>query len=318
MHAYYPALKPYKKHSIKVDSTHVLYLEESGDPQGLPVVVLHDGPGAGCDPHLRRFFDPQVYRIILFDQRGCGRSTPHAALDNNNTQALISDLEKIREFLGIERWCLFGGSWGATLALVYAQAHSEAVLGMILRGTFLGRVQDLKWFYEKGASHIFPDHWEDFIEPVKDQPAKYLQAYFERLTGHDELARLSAAKAFATWEARCATLQPHPSFVDAFTEPARAVSLATLSCHYFLNHCFLEDNQILENMHKIQNIPCILVHGRYDMVCPLDATWELHHTWPSSDLYIVRDAGHTANEPGTIDALILATKKIAKHYARNT
>jgi len=316
MHTTYPPIKPYATHTLGVEGLHNLYIEECGDPDGIPILVLHGGPGAGCTPEMRTYCDPQVYRIILFDQRGCGRSTPLGELNDNNTQALLEDIEKIRELLGIDRWLILGGSWGTTLALVYAQAHVERVMGMILRGVFLGRISDIGWFYKNGAELFFPDYWEDFMRPINNDE-QIIPAYYQKLTGNDELARLSAAKAWATWEARCATLQPHASIIESFTEPYKALSLARIECHYFLNHCFLEDQQILDNMDKISHLPCIIVHGRYDIICPLENAWTLNKAWPGSDLYIVRDAGHAASEPGITDALIHATKKMAKECKQN-
>ena len=317
MHAYYPPIKPYKNQKLKVDDTHELYIEEAGDPDGLPVLVLHGGPGLGSDATMRRFFDPSHYRIILFDQRGSGRSTPHAELNGNTTQNLVNDIEKIREHLNINKLFLFGGSWGATLALVYAQTHPDRIAGMILRGVFLGRVKDIEWFYQDGANKIFPDYWKEFVDPIKPYSNNVIKAYYDRLTGPNELARMAAAKAWSTWEARCATLHPHTSILNSFTDPTRAISLARIECHYFMNHCFLEDNQILENIRQIQHIPCTMVHGRYDLICPIQSAWDLHHAWPNSELYIVRDAGHAASEPGTIDALIHATQKMSKQFSRH-
>lgn len=312
MHTYYPPIKSYIDHQLPVDDPHVLYLEESGNPNGLPVLFVHGGPGAGCGADHRRFFDPDIYRIILFDQRGSGRSTPHAELYKNTTWDLVSDMERIREFLEIERWILFGGSWGSTLSLVYAQTHPERVQGLILRGIFLTHAHDMRWFFNDGANHIFPDYWADFVAHIPE-PERHdlVGAYYRRLTGTDDLARMAAAKAWALWEAQCAALQPRSAVIDQLTNPHTAVSLARIECHYFVNQCFLKPNQILDNMAKIQHIPGIIVHGRYDAICTLDNAWHLHHAWPRSELHIVRDAGHAASEPGITDALIHATKKMA-------
>jgi len=312
MQILFPAIKPYARHSLAVEEPHVLYLDESGSPDGLPVVFLHGGPGAGCDAASRRWFDPSLYRIITFDQRGCGRSTPHAELQNNNTWQLVEDLERIREHLGIEQWVVFGGSWGSTLALAYAQTHPERVLGLILRGIFLCRKEEIHWFYQQGASRIFPDYWEDYLAPIapKEQ-GDMVSAYYQRLTGSDQIAQLHAAKAWASWEGRTATLRPNPAFVTRFSETQRALALARIECHYFMHGAFLEDNQLLKNMPKIAHIPGIIVHGRYDLICPLENAWALHQAWPASELQIIREAGHSAAEPGITDALIRATNQMA-------
>lgn len=318
MHALYPAIKPYAIHQLAVDDLHTLYVEESGNPQGIPVLFLHGGPGAGCDPEHRRFFDPNAYRIILFDQRGAGQSTPHSELAKNTTPLLVADMEVIRQQLGVERWVLFGGSWGSTLALVYAQAHPDRVLNMVLRGIFLCRTVDLDWFYKPGgASRVFPDAWEEFIShlPANEQN-NILENYYHRLTGEDELAKMSAAKAWSQWEAVCATLQPSPHVVNYLTNPHVALSLSRIEAHYFMNNIFLTENQILENAQHLADIPGVIVHGRYDMVCPLDNAYALKKAWPRATLEIVRDAGHAASEPGMIHALVGATNTIAGYYSQ--
>lgn len=309
----YPDIKPYQEHRIDVQSPHQLYVEESGNPDGIPVVFIHGGPGAGTSHSHRRFFDPDKYRIILFDQRGCGRSTPHGCLEHNNTQALVSDMEVIREKLGVETWLLFGGSWGSTLALVYAQTHPQRVRAMILRGIFLCRQQELDWFYKDGGcNRLFPDYWEDLIKPVPEKLRNDLiPAYSTLLSSDNELQRMGAAKAWSGWEGRCATLRPNPDVVDQFTSPHMALSLALIEVHFFKHQAFLEHNQILRNMDRIHHIPGIIVHGRYDVICPLDNAYELHHAWPGSELHIIRDAGHSASEPGIVDALIKATNQFA-------
>jgi proline iminopeptidase len=312
MQVLYPDIKPYKEHSIIVDMPHRLYVEECGNPKGIPVVFLHGGPGAGCEPFHRRFFDPEKYRIVLFDQRGCGRSTPHASLKNNCTQDLVNDIETIRELLGIERWVLFGGSWGSTLALLYAQAHPERVSGMILRGIFLCRQKDMDWFYKDGANRIFPDQWLELLRPVRENMRHdILAAYSTLLSSENELQRMAAAKAWAAWEGGCATLRPNHSVMGHFADGHTALSLSKIEVHYFVNKAFIEENQIIDNMHKIENIPGIIVHGRYDMICPMDQALELHHHWLNSELSIIRDAGHSSMEPGTVNALIKATDEMA-------
>lgn len=312
----YPPIKPYAVHQVAVDSIHTLYVEESGNPTGLPVVFLHGGPGAGTDPENRRFFDPDVYRIVLFDQRGAGQSTPFADLESNTTPNLVSDMEKIREHLGIEAWVLFGGSWGSTLALVYAETHPKQVINMILRGIFLCRPEDLAWFYQSGgANRIFPDHWEAFVGHLaEEERSEIIQSYYRRLTGEDEIARMAAAKAWSLWEGCCATLQPNTQVVNHITHPHVAMSLARIEAHYFMNEAFLEPNQILKNAPRLQNIPGTIIHGRYDVVCPLDNAYALHKAWPQSELKIIRDAGHSACELGIINALVTATNAIAMKH----
>jgi len=311
----YPEIKPYAQHRLQVEAPHELYLEESGDPDGLPVLFVHGGPGAGCDARNRCFFDPERYRIILFDQRGAGQSSPHAEIANNHTDALIDDMEKIREHLGIERWLLFGGSWGSTLSLLYAQRFPERVLGMILRGVFLGRQQDMQWLYQEGASRLFPDHWEDYLRPVRESDrGDLVSAYYEILTGDNELARMAAAKAWSGWEARCATLRPNLEVIEHFVDPHIALALARIEAHFFVNDCFIRENQILEDVASLEGIPGTIVHGRYDAVCPLDNAFELHRRWAESELHIVRDAGHAASEPGITDVLIRATRRMAERF----
>ncbi len=308
----YPAIRPYKKHTLAVDETHQLYLEECGEPNGLPILFVHGGPGFGSSEDSRRYFDPNIYRIVVFDQRGCGRSTPHGNVDNNNTQTLIDDMEKIREFLNIDRWVLFGGSWGATLSLLYAEQHPENVLGLILRGVYLNRECDRQWLFQSGLKQIFPDFWEDFVAAIpKAERNNMLAAYHSRLFGYDELTRMAFAKAWALWEGRCATLNPNPHLLEEIADPVRALPWARIECHYLKNHCFIEENQIINHIDNIKDIPGIIIHGRYDMVCLLDNAWVLHLAWPISQLNIIRDAGHSADEPAIIDALIRATKDMA-------
>jgi proline iminopeptidase len=312
----YPEIKPYAHHRLRVGAPHELYVEESGDPDGIPILFVHGGPGGGCDHKNRCFFDPEAYRIILFDQRGTGRSTPHCELENNTTQELVADVEAIRELLGIDKWILFGGSWGATLSLLYAQTHAERVMGLILRGVFLCRDADIHWFYQDGASYIFPDYWEDYVHPIpEDQRHDLVAAYYSLLTGDNELARMGAAKAWSLWEAHCATLRPNHELVEHFSDPHTALALARIESHYFVNQGFIDANQILENANKLSPIPGIIVHGRYDMVCRLDNAVELHNAWPNSELHIVRDAGHASSEPSITDALIRATRDMAKRFS---
>ncbi|TVZ40143.1 proline iminopeptidase [Alteromonadaceae bacterium 2753L.S.0a.02] len=312
----YPEIKPYARHDLKVDELHTLYVEECGVEDGIPVLFIHGGPGAGCSKHDRRFFDPEKYRIVLFDQRGSGRSTPHAELTDNTTPHLIEDIEAIRQSLNIEKWMLFGGSWGSTLALLYGQAYPERVTGMILRGIFLCRDQDLHWFYQAGADRIFPDYWKDFIAPIPEEERDDLmQAYYSRLTSSNEIAKMATAKAWSIWEGRCATLRPNPEVVSAFADPHMAVSLARIEAHFFVNKIFVKTNQILDNMHRLEGVPGIIIHGRYDMVCPLDNATAIYEKWNDAELNIIRDAGHSAREPSIVDALVKATIEMSKRLS---
>jgi proline iminopeptidase len=317
MRSLFPEIKPNQSFYLAVDSPHELYVEECGNPDGLPVLFLHGGPGAGCEPYHRRFFDPEIYRIVLFDQRGAGRSRPHASLEANTTPHLVADIEKIREHLGIERWVLFGGSWGSTLGLVYAEAHPSRVLALILRGIFLCRRHEIDWFYQQGASRIFPDYWEDFIAPIPESERdKLLHAYYQRLTGDDELARMAAAKAWSLWEGRCVTLNPSGAVRDFFAAPHVALSLARIESHYFINDSFLSPNQLLRDAYRLADIPGIIVHGRYDIVCPLENAVQLQRAWPKAQLTVVPDSGHAASEPGITDALLKGTHIVSQMLRR--
>ncbi len=316
MRTLYPEIQTNHELSLEVGEGHRIYVEESGNPSGIPVLFVHGGPGGGCAPTHRRFFNPEKYRIILFDQRGCGRSTPHASLTQNTTQALVSDMEKIREHLGIDQWLLFGGSWGSTLSLVYAQSHPERVCGLILRGIFLCRERDIRWFYQDGASFVFPDFWQDYLEPIPaPERDDLLTAYYSRLTSDNELVRMAAAKAWSVWEGRCSTLDPNPEIVDHFADPHFALAMARIEAHYFINSAFMQPNQILENADKLKDIPITIVHGRYDMVCPIEQAFSLQQVAPHAELHIVRDAGHSAFEPGISDNLVRATDQFATSLA---
>ena len=312
MHVLFPEIKPYRVHRLAVDPPHELHVEESGTPDGIPVLFVHGGPGSGSQPRNRCFFDPERYRIVLFDQRGAGRSTPHAELSGNTTQALVADMERIRELLGVERWVLFGGSWGSALGLAYAEAYPRRVSAMILRGIFLCRRQDLLWFYQEGASRVYPDYWTHFVEQIPpEERGDFMQAYYRRLTGPNEIARMAAAKSWSLWEAQCATLRPNHELTDHFTDPHVALSLARIEAHFFVNDAFLGPGQLLRDAHRIADIPGFIIHGRYDMVCPIDNAFALHAAWPGAELQIVRDAGHSAAEPGITDALVRATQDVA-------
>jgi proline iminopeptidase len=291
-------------------------VEECGNPCGIPVLFVHGGPGGGCDPYHRQYFDPEVYRIVLFDQRGCGQSTPHGELEGNDTQALVRDMEFIRTHLGIERWLLFGGSWGSTLSLIYAQAHPQRVTGLVLRGIFLCRDRDIHWFYQEGAGRLFPEHWEEYLAPIPpEEQDDLVAAYHRRLTGADEVQRLVAARAWSVWEGRTSTLLPKPSLAEHFGEAHRALAMARIECHYFMHKSFLVEDQILRAIDRIRDLPAFIVHGRYDVVCPVEQAWALHRAWPEAELRIIDDAGHSAGEPATVDALVGATKRFAERLA---
>ena len=306
---FYPEIEPYNKGFLKVSEIHNLYFEECGNPQGKPVVFLHGGPGGGVAPDHRRFFDPKVYRIVLFDQRGSGQSTPCAELRENTTWDLISDTEKIRTHLNIDKWVVFGGSWGSTLALAYAITHPEMVKALVLRGIFLCRPSEIKWFYQEGASHIFPDVWDEYLKPIpENERHDMVSAYYKRLTHADANVRLEAAKAWSKWEAATSRLFVDKKAIDEFDDPEFALSFARIECHYFTNNAFFKTNSwLLENVQKIRHIPGFIVQGRYDVVCPATSSWELHKAWPEAQYTIVPDAGHAAAEPGTRSALIEAT-----------
>ncbi len=313
MQPLYPEIKPNRSDYLDTKDGHQVYYEEAGSLDGIPVVFLHGGPGAGTTSVHRRYCDPEKYRMILVDQRGCGRSTPHGAIENNTTQDLIKDLEAIRERLGIERWVVMGGSWGATLALLYAESHPKQVMGLILRGVFLGRQQDIHWLYQEGTRRIYPDYWQEFVQIIpENERQNIVKAFYKRLTGQNELAKMGAAKAWAVWEARVATLEPNQALVNQFSNPHLAVAMAKISSHYFAHDCFIEENQIIDNADKLEGIPGIIVQGRYDMLCPLENAWSLQSAWQDSEIHTIRDAGHSASEAGIIDALVRATKSMAE------
>lgn len=309
----YPDIEPYARHSLGVSERHTLYVEECGNPEGIAIIFLHGGPGAGCEAIHRRFYDPAIYRIVLFDQRGCGRSTPHAELAGNTTWELVADMEKIREHLSIEQWALFGGSWGSTLALAYAQSHPDRVLGLILRGIFLTRPRDIEWFYQKGTSRLFPDYWQDFIAPVAEaERHDMVNAYYQLLTSDDEQVRMQAAQAWSVWEGRTANITQNPHVLAHFSNPQSALSIARIESHYFVNNCFLEPDQLLRNMDRIRHIPGYIVHGRYDVICPLEQAWALHQAWPESSLEICSVSGHSVLEPEITKALLAAVEDLAQ------
>lgn len=311
---FYPPIEPYQHGFLKVSDIHEVYFEQSGNPNGAPVVFLHGGPGGGTDSDHRRYFDPHHYRIILFDQRGCGKSRPNAELKENTTWDLIADIEKIRTSLKIEKWLVFGGSWGSTLALAYAIQYPDRVSGLVLRGIFLCRPEELKWFYQEGASWIFPDVWESYWNHIpSSERSNLMRAYHQRLVSEDSQVRLQAAKVWSQWEAATSRLFVDLKSIEAFEEPEKALAFARIECHYFMNNAFFPTaNYLLENIDKVRKIPGIIVQGRYDVVCPVKSAWELHRKWPEADLQIIPDAGHAASEPATRAALIAATDQM-KH-----
>lgn len=309
MKAKYPPIEPYRSGMLDVGSGHRIYWEESGNPKGIPAIFLHGGPGSGTDAGHRCYFDPKIYRIVLMDQRGCGKSQPHSSLDHNTTWDLVADIEKLRHHLHIEKWLVFGGSWGSTLSLAYSETHPDCVLALVLRGIFLGRKKELHWFYQFGAHHIFPDEWEKYIDPIPENERRdLLHAYYKRLISPDPSVRKRAASAWASWEGATLKLIFDPLQFMQFTQDDHADAVARIECHYFVNRCFFKtDNWLLENVGALKNIPASIIQGRYDIICPMESAWELHKAWPSAEFEVVKDAGHAASEPGIIDALIRAT-----------
>jgi len=303
---FYPEIEPFKTEFLKVSDIHTIYVEQCGNPNGRPVIFLHGGPGGGISPDYRRYFDPNHYRIVLFDQRGSGRSTPAAELRENSTWDLVSDIEKIRTYLGIKNWIVFGGSWGSTLALSYAETHPEKVKGLILRGIFLCRPSEIEWFYQFGASEIFPDVWESYSQHIPEaERSDFVTAYYKRLTDSNADVRLAAAKIWSKWEAATSRLIVDLKAIDAFDDPTFALQFARIECHYFTNNAFFKtDNFLIENVAKIRHIPTVIVQGRYDVVCPARSAWDLHKAFPESELHIIQDSGHAASEPGTRSKLI--------------
>lgn len=313
----YPPIEPYETGMLIAGEGNRLYWEQSGNPDGKPVVLLHGGPGAGTSPWQRRFFDPERYRIILFDQRGCGLSTPHASepsadLRHNTTWHLVADMELLRRNLGIERWQVFGGSWGSALALAYAESHPDAVTEIVLRGVFTLRRHELEWFYEGGASSIFPDLWEDYIAPIPLLERSHLiEAYHRRLTDPDPAVHAPAGLAWTTWEASTLTLLPDADLVAGMTEPAAATAFARIENHYFLNCGWFDEGQLIAGASALRGIPGVIVQGRYDVCTPIMTAWDLHRAWPEADFVVVPDAGHAATEPGIARALRAATDRFA-------
>ena len=311
LRSFYPALQPYRSGRLKVSALHEIYFEECGNPQGKPALVLHGGPGGGLNPMMRSLHDPEAYRIVLFDQRGCGQSTPQAEIAGNTTWDLVADIERLREHLNIGRWQVLGGSWGSTLALAYAQSHRERVSELVLRGIFTARRAEIAWFYQEGASWLFPDAWEAYLAPIPQAERHDLvAAYHRRLTSADAVVRLQAARAWSQWEGTTISLLPNPARVSNFGRDDFALIFARIECHYFTNGAFLTpDTQLIDNAHRLSAIPGQIIHGRYDVCTPLANAWVLHRAWPGSQLEIVEGAGHTMTEPGIADAMIRATDR---------
>ncbi|MEM6502903.1 MAG: prolyl aminopeptidase [Cyanobacteria bacterium P01_C01_bin.89] len=312
----FPPIEPYRAGTLAVDEIHTIYFEECGNPEGKPVVFLHGGPGGGAQPEYRRYFDPKIWRVVLFDQRGCGRSTPHAELRNNTTWHLVADIETLRLHLGIDRWAVMGGSWGSTLALAYAETHPERCTEIILRSIFMLRQQEIQWFYQEGASFIFPDFWEDYLAPIPvEERDDLVRAYYRRLTGGDTVARQEAAIAWSTWEGRTSKLFPSKGLASKMADPEFAAAFARIECHYFINGGFMEsDSWLLDNVSRIQSIPGAIVQGRYDVVCPMMTAWELHRAWPEAEFCLIDDAGHSMSEPGITAKLMDIIKGFGDRY----
>ncbi|MBC8216564.1 MAG: prolyl aminopeptidase [Candidatus Marinimicrobia bacterium] len=310
----YPPIEPFNEFFLNVSDLHTIHVEEAGNPKGKPVVFLHGGPGGGIEPIYRQYFNPEKWRIILFDQRGCGQSTPFAELRDNTTWDLVRDIEMIRKYLNIEKWVVFGGSWGSTLSMAYAETHSERVKGLILRGIFMLRNKELHWFYQEGANYIYPDAWEHYLKPIpSEERGDLLNAFYKRLTSNDKQTRLDAARAWSIWEGSTSKLYPNDQLIDRFGEEAFAEAFARIECHYFVNRgWFNPEDQLLRNAGKIRHIPTAIVQGRYDVVCPMTSSWDLHKAWPEAEFHVVPDAGHSMTEPGIRSKLIEITDQFAK------
>lgn len=312
LRSYYPAIQPYASGFLEVGNGHTIYWQRSGTPGAKPAVFLHGGPGGGLHDEYRQAFHPEKYDVLLFDQRGCGQSTPHADLTANTTWDLVADIERLREMVGVDKWLVCGGSWGSTLALAYAQTHPEHVSEMVLRGIFLTTQQDIDWFYQYGVSEMHPDRWEGFLAPIPENERNNLvQAYHKRLTGQNKTEQLACAKAWSQWEGATANLIAKPSSIDSFGEDHFAIAFARIENHFFVNKCWLEEGQLLRDAHKLAGIKGVIVHGRYDMPCPLRNAWALHKAWPDSRLDIIEAAGHSMSEPAILSAMIQALDEFA-------
>ena len=308
----YPPIEPYDSGMLDVGDGHTLYWERCGTPGAKPAIFLHGGPGSGCSPKQRQQFDPKKYDVLLFDQRGCGRSTPFASLENNTTWDLVQDMERLREMAGIDKWMVFGGSWGSTLSLAYAQTHPERVTELVLRGIFLFRQSEVDWLYKYGASELYPEGWEAFTGLVQEgERGELVEAYYRRLTSGDPPTRLAAAKAWSLWEGLTVTLLPDLAMIEEFTEDNHAIAVARIENHYMRNLGWLDDNQLIENAHKLKDIPGVIVQGRHDCCTPPSAAWDLKQAWPEVELQIVPDGGHLFTEPGITDGLVRATDRFA-------
>ncbi|MGZ5862304.1 MAG: prolyl aminopeptidase [Methyloceanibacter sp.] len=309
----FPEIVPYRTGRLKVFGGHELYFEECGNPYGRPAVLLHGGPGGGSNALMRRYYNPARYRIVLFDQRGCGRSTPHASLEANTTWDLVDDIERLRKHLGVERWQVFGGSWGSTLALAYAETHPDRVTALVLRGIFTLRRGELEWFYQEGCSWIFPDAFQDYVRVISPaERGDMIAAYHKRLTGSDPAIQLEAARAWSAWEGRTLSLLPDAERVKRFSEDAYALAFARIECHYFINRGFFSsDDQLIANAHRLSAIPGVIVHGRYDVVTPVKTAFDLARAWPEASLRVVPDSGHAMTEPGIVHELVTATNRFA-------
>jgi proline iminopeptidase len=302
----FPPIDPYAHGYLETGDGHQIYWEQCGNPQGKPVIFLHGGPGSGCSPVHRQLFDPSRYNVLLFDQRGCGRSRPHASLENNTTWHLVEDIERLRkDVMGVDQWLVFGGSWGSTLALAYGQTHPSRVSAMILRGIFTIRKSEIDWFYQEGASNLFPDLWEDYVAVIPPEERDDLvAAYHRRLTGPDEAQRLQAAKAWSRWEDSTITMMPSPRHQQSHAADQAALAFARIENHYFINAGFMEEGQLIRDAHKLHGIPGVIVQGRYDACTPVRTAWDLHRAWPQADFHIVPDAGHAFDEPGILALLV--------------
>jgi proline iminopeptidase len=313
MRTLYPAIDPFRTGYLDTGDGHQVYWEICGNPEGKPAVFLHGGPGAGCSPAHRRLFDPQKYRIMLFDQRGCGRSKPHASLENNTTWDLVKDIESLRGIMGVEKWLVFGGSWGSTLALAYAETHPTHVSELVVRGIFTLKKREIDWYYQNGASNLFPDLWENFLAPIPEaERGDLVTAYRKRLTGADPKAQLDAARAWSVWEGSTIKLLPSKQNSTSYGQDQFALAFARIENHYFVHGGWMEDGQLIREAHKLKNIPGIIVQGRYDICTPAVTAWELHKAWPEAQFAIVDDAGHAFDEPGIMNQLIEATDRFAK------